>query len=219
MRGSSQPRTWPSLTSRPRKRFESTVYVRLRRANSYWRGRDRHRQVLDQPVVERPVVLELERADGVGDALDGVRLAMGEVVQRIDAPLVAGPRVGGVQDPVEHRVAQVDVRRGHVDLRPSTWRRPETRPRACARTGRGSRRPSGRARGCSLPGSVKRAAVLADLVGGEVVDVGLAGLDQVDGPVVELLEVVGGVVEVLAPVEAEPADVALGSRRCTPALP
>ena len=40
MRGSSQPRTDPSLTSRPRKRFESTVYVRLRRENSYWRGRE-----------------------------------------------------------------------------------------------------------------------------------------------------------------------------------
>ena len=55
----------------------------------------------------------------------------------------------------------------------------------------------------------ERAAVLADLVGGEVVDVGLAGPDEVDGPLVELLEVVRGEVEVLAPVEAEPADVGL----------
>ena len=45
--------------------------------------------------------------------------------------------------------------------------------------------------------------MLADLVGGEVIDVRLAGLDQVDGPVVELVEAVGGVVEMLAPVEAE----------------
>ena len=55
----------------------------------------------------------------------------------------------------------------------------------------------------------QRAAVLADLVGGQVVDVGLAGPDEVHRPVVELLEVVGRVVEVLAPVEAEPADVGL----------
>ena len=34
----------------------------------------RHRQVLDEPVVERPVVLELERAERVRDALDRVRL-------------------------------------------------------------------------------------------------------------------------------------------------
>jgi hypothetical protein len=60
-----------------------------------------------------------------------------------------------------------------------------------------------------LPGLGQRAAVLADLLAGEVVDVGLAGSDQVLGPLVELLEVVRGVVEVLAPVEAEPAHVAL----------
>ncbi len=55
----------------------------------------------------------------------------------------------------------------------------------------------------------ERAAVLADLVGGEVVDVGLAGPDEVDGPLVELLEVVRREVEVLAPVEPQPADVGL----------
>ena len=54
----------------------------------------------------------------------------------------------------------------------------------------------------------ERAAVFADLVGGQVVDVGLARPDQLDGPVVELLEVVRGVEEPVAPVEAEPADVA-----------
>ncbi len=48
--------------------------------------------------------------------------------------------------------------------------------------------------------------MLADLVGGEVVDVGLAGLDELHGPLVELAEVVGGVAEAL-PVEAEPAHV------------
>ena len=35
MRGSSQPATWPSWTSWMRRRLESTVWVKLRRANSY----------------------------------------------------------------------------------------------------------------------------------------------------------------------------------------
>ena len=39
------------------------------------------------------MVLELERAQRVGDALDGVALPVGEVVERVDAPLVAGPVV------------------------------------------------------------------------------------------------------------------------------
>ena len=169
----------------------------------------RHRQALDQPVVERPVSLELERAERVGDALDRVRLAVGEVVQRVDAPLVAGPRVGRVQDPVEHRVAQVDVGRGHVDLRPE-------HPGAVRKLARAHALEQVEALvdRAVAPGAVRArlgegAAVRADLVGREVVDVGLAVSDQVDGPVVELLEVVGGVVEMLAPVEAEPADVLL----------
>ena len=45
---------------------------------------------LEQPVVERAMVLELQRADRMRDVLqrigDGVRV----VVHRIDAPLVAG---------------------------------------------------------------------------------------------------------------------------------
>ena len=61
--------------------------------------------------------------------------------------------------------------------------------------------------GLSLPGSVERAAILADLLGGQIADVGLAVFDQLDGPVVELLEVVGGVEEPVVPVEAEPAHV------------
>ena len=75
-----------------------------------------HRQVFQEPVVERPMVLEFERADRVGDALDGVRLAVGEIVARIDAPGLAGARMLGVQDAVEHRIAQIDVAGAHVDL-------------------------------------------------------------------------------------------------------
>ena len=69
----------------------------------------RHRQVLEQPVVERPVILELQRAQRVRDALDRVGLAVREVVQRIDAPFGTCARVDRVQNPVQHRVAHVDV--------------------------------------------------------------------------------------------------------------
>ena len=42
--------------------------------------------------------------------------AVREVVHRIDAPLVAGAVMLGVQDAVHHRVAHVEVGRRHVDL-------------------------------------------------------------------------------------------------------
>ena len=89
----------------------------LSRANSFCCGA-RHGQVVEEPVVERAVVLELQRADGVRDALDGVRLAVGEVVDRVDAPGSPVRGWAGVQDAVEHGVAQVDVAGRHVDLGP-----------------------------------------------------------------------------------------------------
>ena len=172
-------------------------------------GLRRHRQVLDQPVVERPVDLELERAQRVGHALDRVRLAVRHVVGGVDAPGVAGPRVARVHDPVQHRVAQVDVGRGHVDLGPQ-------HPRAVLELARAHAReqvevlvdgpvPVRRVRARRR----QRAARLAGLVGGLVVDERVPRLDQVDGPLVELLEVVGRVEDVAGPLVAEPADVGL----------
>ena len=76
----------------------------------------RHRQLVEEPVVERPVILEFQRADGMGDSLDRIRLAMGEIVARVDAPCRAGARMGGMEDAVEHRIAQIDIARRHVDL-------------------------------------------------------------------------------------------------------
>ena len=76
----------------------------------------RHRQIGQEPVIERPVILELQRADRVRDAFERVRLAVGEIVARINAPLFSGARMLGMEDAVHHRVAQIDVARSHVDL-------------------------------------------------------------------------------------------------------
>jgi hypothetical protein len=54
----------------------------------------------------------------------------------------------------------------------------------------------------------QRAAIGANLVGAEAVDVRLAGLDQVDGELIEPLEVIRRV-ELGRPLEAEPLDVFL----------
>ena len=73
-------------------------------------------QLLNEPVVQRAMIFELQRADGMGDLLAGVGLSMGEVVHRVDAPLVAGAMMLGVQNAVHHRIANVQVRGSHVDL-------------------------------------------------------------------------------------------------------
>ena len=53
------------------------------------------------------------------------------------------------------------------------------------------------------------AAVLANFLGTELVDVGLAGLDQPDRAIIKVLEVVRRMKEPVLPVEPEPANVGL----------
>src|SRR3546814_6502636 len=53
----------------------------------------------------------------MGDALDRVAQRVRVVVHRVDRPGVAGVLVRDLLDPVQRRVAQVDVAAGHVDLR------------------------------------------------------------------------------------------------------
>src|SRR5207248_3865352 len=68
------------------------------------------------------MVLEFERAQGMRHALDRVRLAMSEVICRVNAPFLSCARMLRVQDAVEHRVTQIDVAGRHVDLRPQHTR-------------------------------------------------------------------------------------------------
>ena len=152
--------------------------------------------------------VELERADGVRDVLDGVALAVREIVHRVDAPLVAGAVVRGVLDAVQQRVTHHHVRVRHVDL--GAEHLLAVGVFAVAHLAEELQvfldaAVPVRAFDARL---VHGAAALGDLLLGLVVDVGEAALDQVFGPLVELVEVVGGVA-LLFPAEAQPLDVLL----------
>ena len=67
----------------------------------------------------------------------------------------------------------------------------------------------GRSRQGARAGVVGVAAVVLELLGGQLADVGQALLDEVHGQLVGLLKVVGAVEEAVAPVEAQPVDVLL----------
>ena len=156
-----------------------------------------------------PVVLELQRAQRVGDALDGVGERVGVVVHGIDGPGVAGAVVVGVADAVEQRVAHLHVRRGQVDpgpqhagavgqvAGPHLPEQGQVLLDGAVPVGRGPARLA------------QAAPVLLDLLVAEVVDVGLARPDEVLGQLVHLVEVVGRVERPLAEVEAQPAHVVL----------
>ena len=155
------------------------------------------------------MVLEFQRADRMRDAFDGVRLAVGVVVARIDRPFGAGARMLGMQDAIEHGVAQVDVAGGHVDFRAQHARavRKFAGLHAAEQVEVFLHRAVAERR--VLAGFRQRAAVDADLFLRLVVDIGMAGLDQALGPVVQAVEIVRGVIEIGSPVIAEPVHVGL----------
>ena len=139
-------------------------------------------ELLDIPAVDGLVVSELQGTHGVGDALDGIRLAVCVVVHGIDAPLVARALMRRVQDAVHDRIAHVQIRRRHVNLRAQ-----HTHP-----VGEFALLHAGKkveiffdcavAKRRVLAGLCQRAAVLANLVGGEVIDIGLACADELRVP-------------------------------------
>ena len=165
--------------------------------------------VVEHPVVELAVRLELERADRVGHPLDGVLERVGLVVHRVDAPGVAGAVVVRVADPVEERIPHDHVGVRHVDARAQHRGavRELARPHAAQEVEVLRGGPvAERARDAR---ALEAAPLLPDGLLRLAVDVGLAVPHQPLGAVVHLLEVVGGEVEVLAPVATQPADVVL----------
>ena len=166
-------------------------------------------QVLDKPVVKRPVVLELQGAQGVGDPLDGVRLTVGEVIGGIDAPPVSGPVMGGLQYSIDHRVPQVQIVGGHVDPGPedagSVLELAPAHPGEQVQVFLHGPVPVGTLlsrRGQGPP-------VFPDLVRAQVTHVGLSVPDEPDGIFVQGLEIIRGVEFPVLPVEPEPPDVFL----------
>jgi hypothetical protein len=163
--------------------------------------------VVHQPVVERAVVLELQRAEGVGDALDGIAQGMRVVIHRIHAPGVAGAVMLGVEDAVDDRIAHVDVGMRHVDLGAQrAFAVPEP---ACAHAPEEVEvlRRGAVAEGAVSAGLGERATMRTHFLGAEIADEGEALADELFRETVELFEIVARVEKIRAPVEAEPLHV------------
>ena len=122
---------------------------------------------------------------------------MRKVIERIDAPVVAGAVVMRMTDAIGQRVAQVDVAGSHVDLqaqhhgaigefasRHAAKQIEALRSRAIAPGRVGARLRQG-------------AAILADLVGTLLVNIGVPSFDESLGKGIKKIEVVGGKVEIV----------------------
>ena len=64
-------------------------------------------QLFEYPVVERAIILKFQSTDRVGNPFDRISKAMGKVIHRIDAPLVASPVVSYPPDAIEGRVTHI----------------------------------------------------------------------------------------------------------------
>jgi len=140
----------------------------------------------------------------MGDALDRVRLPVRPVVHGVDAPRVARARMLGVQDAIHDRIAQVHIGRGHVDLGAQHARAIGKLAVFHALEQVQVLLDRAIAVRAVLARLGQRPAVLADLVGAQIVDIRLAGFDQLDSPVVQLLEVIRGEEQPVFPVRAQP---------------
>ena len=157
-----------------------------------------------QPVVKRPLVFKLQRANRVRDAfqriLDRVRVG----IHRVYAPLAAGAVMLGFADAVDRRVAQIDVGRGHVYFR--AQHHAAVGVFAVAHFGKALQRFCG---GAVAPRAGRarlgeRAAIFAHVVGGLFIDVGVARGNQVLRRLVHKVKIIAGEKNVLAPVKAQP---------------
>ncbi len=129
----------------------------------------------------------------MGDAFDGVRLAVGEVVVGVGTASPVGLMVVGVADTVHDRILQVHVQRGHVDLGARNLRgRRRIRRRACEVEPVQVLFPPGRSRNGLFTWLSQRAPPWP--APGQVVHIGLARpWNQLDGPVRQLVEILGGI--------------------------
>ncbi len=153
------------------------------------------------------MAVELERAQRVGDAFDGIALPVRPVVGRVDVPQRAGAVVVHATDPVHDRIAELHVLVLHVDLRPehgaALGELAGPHPAEQVEVLLDGSVPVG-----ALDAGVAVAAPLRrDGLAVLLVDVGKALGDQQFSPVVELLEVVARVERLTLDRVPEPGEV------------
>ena len=166
----------------------------------------RQGQLFEEPVVQRAMTVELEGAQRVGRALDGIALAVRPVVGGVDDPRVARAVMMATPDAVHDGVTQLHVLVLHVDLGAQHHRAVVELARSHA-----SEQVEVLLDGAIAAGRLDARLAVAAALGADgleilVVDVGLAVVDEEFGPFVQLLEVVARVDDLVGLV-AEPVEV------------
>ena len=154
------------------------------------------------------MILELQAAHAVGDALNGILDGMRKIVHRVDAPLIALAVVFSILDAVDGRVTHIHVGAGQVDLGTQslftllelTGTHPAEQVQILLRGAVTPRRGTAGLAGIGT-------TVLAHLVTGQVVHVGLAFQDELLGVLVALVKVIAAIEDAAVGVSAQPVQI------------
>jgi len=137
--------------------------------------------LVQYPIIQHAIVFKLQGTNGMGDALQGIRKAMGEIIHGIDAPLVPGAVVVGLADAIEGGIAHDHIRMGHVDFGPQHMGAVFEFPAAHALEQVQVLLDAPVAIGALLPRLGQRAPHGANFLGAGTVHIGLALADQLHG--------------------------------------
>ena len=169
----------------------------------------RRLQLVEKPVIQRPVILELQCAKRVRNVLVRIRKRVCKIIHRVDAPGVTGALVIDMPDAIQRRIAQVHIGGCHIDLR--TQHVLTIGELTCTHAAEeihilGDSAFTVRAVRAWLG---QRPAMRANLLGAQRVHIGKPHLDQLLGSLVQLPEIVRRVRQAVAPVESQPVHILL----------
>ena len=166
--------------------------------------------MLQQPIVERPLIFKFQCADRMRDAFERIFQRMRVGVHRINAPFVAGAVMMAAFDAVQNRIAQIDIGRAHIDFCA------QHQGTICVLSVAHFAKQREIFRDASIAmwriGAAfsERAAMFANFVGSQTIDIGKSFFDQAFGKLIHPIEVIRGVVEIVLArarvLEAEPMD-------------
>ena len=77
--------------------------------------------VVNDPFIQRTVILKLNRTHRMGDPFDCVLNRVCEIVQRINAPCIPLAVMMGADNPVNSRVTHIHIGGCHVDFCPQRF--------------------------------------------------------------------------------------------------
>ena len=161
------------------------------------------------PLIQRAVILKLERAQRMRHALEGILKRMSKVIHRVDAPFIPGVLMMQMRHAVQNRISHVDVRARHVDLRAERLR--PVRKLACPHALKEVEiLLHGAVPVRIVPARLRQcAAVLPDFVRRQIGDICLPLADENQRDLIHFVKIVAGIEEAVPIVRTEPLHIPL----------